>query len=346
MAVVHDISKGWLRMRLQQVAGNAVAVYPAFRKVLGLNAAAAQFLSQAVYWTERTEDGWFYKTESQWLEEIGLSAKEVRSARKALKDISLLEEVRKGVPAKMHYRVNVNLLFSYMDGSKGITSCAQKVELVVLEGGIQSSPNGTTITENTQRLRKEALSQGECEQDEQEQEADPRTPVEMTLNWKPDVRQLQVLAKCAMVDLERFTDSVIGSFVVHHSASGLLKTQGQWLAALVAWGKREKVSAEAAANRGPAIDETGVPVDQIIDLYHRACPDMPRVPVASDKALRGAIVERWNEAPEHQDGKGFWLPFFQKANSRNDVFFRGVRCRPHLEALVNRAVFREIEVSA
>jgi hypothetical protein len=64
--------------------------------------------------------------------------------------------------------------------------------------------------------------------------------------------------------------------------------------------------------------------------------------VAADKALRSMIVERWNESPDHQSGKDFWLPFFRKANNRAQVFYRGSNVVPRLEALVNRAVFREI----
>ncbi len=37
-----------------------------------------------------------------------------------------------------------------------------------------------------------------------------------------------------------------------------------------------------------------------------------------------------------------WLPFFEKANNRNQVFYRGQNVVPRLEALVSRAVFREI----
>jgi hypothetical protein len=146
-------------MQLNEVAGNAVAVYPAFRKVLGLNAAAAQFLSQAVYWTERTEDGWFYKTEAEWMDEIGLSIKEVRSSRKSLVAIDLLEEVRKGIPAKMHYRVDTNLLMDYLSGQKVITSCAPTVELVVTKGQDRLALIGTTITENTQEITQETTSE-------------------------------------------------------------------------------------------------------------------------------------------------------------------------------------------
>lgn len=90
------------------------------------------------------------------------------------------------------------------------------------------------------------------------------------------------------------------------------------------------------------VSEAGVPVDQIIDLYHRACPNLAPVSVKTDKALRAMIVERWNESPDQQSGKGFWVPFFLKANNRNQVFYRGQNIAPRLEALVSRAVFREI----
>lgn len=93
---------------------------------------------------------------------------------------------------------------------------------------------------------------------------------------------------------------------------------------------------------GASVDETGVPVDQVIALYHQICPNLPAVTVPSDKVLRSMIVERWNESPDHQSGQVFWLPFFQKANNRNQVFFRGQNVAPRLEALVSRAVFREI----
>ena len=97
---------------------------------------------------------------------------------------------------------------------------------------------------------------------------------------------------------------------------------------------------------GDSVDESIVPVDQIIALYHKVCPNLPLVTVPTDKVLRSMIVERWNESPDHQSGQNFWLGFFQKANSRNQVFFRGQNVAPRLEALVSRAVFREISEAA
>jgi phage replication O-like protein O len=100
--------------------------------------------------------------------------------------------------------------------------------------------------------------------------------------------------------------------------------------------------AKAHRKSANGVSEAGVPVDQIIDLYHRVCPNLAAVTVKTDKALRSMIVERWNESEAHQSGKGFWLPFFEKANNRSQVFYRGQNVVPRLEALVSRAVFREI----
>lgn len=94
------------------------------------------------------------------------------------------------------------------------------------------------------------------------------------------------------------------------------------------------------------VPEGTCPVDKIIDLYHQSCPNLPAVSVAGDKALRSMIVERWNESPAHQSGQNFWQPFFLKANRRSQVFYRGQNVVPRLEALVSRAVFREIAEAA
>jgi len=66
------------------------------------------FLSQAIYWSKRTTlpDKWFYKTSDQWFEETYLSRREQETVRKRLTAINILQEEKRGVPAKLHYRVN------------------------------------------------------------------------------------------------------------------------------------------------------------------------------------------------------------------------------------------------
>ncbi|MDD2056587.1 replication protein [Pseudomonas putida] len=118
------------------------------------------------------------------------------------------------------------------------------------------------------------------------------------------------------------------------------KPKKDWRRFLVNWLGRE-------FKRNPnGASEAGVPVDKIIDLYHKICPSLPAVTVKTDRVLRSMIAERWNESPDHQSGQGFWLGFFQKANNRSQVFFRGANVAPRLEALVSRAVFREIAEAA
>lgn len=86
----------------------------AFQRVfvsLGAGVTGALMLSQALYWTKRAkDDGWFYKTQSEWEEETGLTRYEQESARSKLKKIGVLEEVKKGLPCKLFYRVNLQVL--------------------------------------------------------------------------------------------------------------------------------------------------------------------------------------------------------------------------------------------
>ncbi|EBP0096454.1 HNH endonuclease [Salmonella enterica] len=85
---------------------------------LGAGISGALFLSQAVYWNARTSDpdGWFFKTQNEWEEETGLKRTEQEKARKSLVSLGILEELKKGLPAKLYYRVNENKLALALQG--------------------------------------------------------------------------------------------------------------------------------------------------------------------------------------------------------------------------------------
>lgn len=89
---------------------------------LGAGVIGAVLLSQAVYWSRRTTQpgGWFYKSQADWEEETGLKRTEQEKARKALTAIGVLEEIRKGIPAKLYFRVNEQKLISVLTGSLDI----------------------------------------------------------------------------------------------------------------------------------------------------------------------------------------------------------------------------------
>lgn len=117
------------------------------------------------------------------------------------------------------------------------------------------------------------------------------------------------------------------------------KPKKDWRRFLVNWlGREFKRNSRGAV-------ETGVPVDKIIALYHKACPNLAAVAVANDPTLRTLIVERWNESDKHQSSE-FWRMIFDRANRLNQVFFRGENAVPRLESICSRAVFRSLEEQA
>ena len=105
-----------------------IAYRPQFARLLG-SSSAALFLSQALYWqrkvgprrwwfkvrdAERNEEGCIQppsEPERQsWEWEVGLTRREYESARSELKKLGVLEERRKGCPARVHFRVDITRL--------------------------------------------------------------------------------------------------------------------------------------------------------------------------------------------------------------------------------------------
>jgi hypothetical protein len=78
---------------------------------------AGIFICNLVQWTGKQKDaaGWIYKTQDELFAETGLSRREQETARKILKDRHLLEEVKRGTPARLYYRVNLDALNDAVD---------------------------------------------------------------------------------------------------------------------------------------------------------------------------------------------------------------------------------------
>jgi hypothetical protein len=123
---------------------------------LGVGITGALMLSQAIYWSKRTQrgDGWFYKTQADWEEETGLSRYEQESARKKLRNAGFLLEDKRGIPCKTWYKIDIsaveNALTKYAENQQtgaGKTSeqCSGKPTSSAVE-------NQRTNTETTQRL--------------------------------------------------------------------------------------------------------------------------------------------------------------------------------------------------
>jgi hypothetical protein len=103
-------------MKLTKILSSPIAFHRCLAELAG-SVTSGLMLSQAVYWTGKTKDpdGWFWKTQDDWLEETMLSRKEQESARRRLREItfegeSLWCEQLRGVPAKLYYRVDMDIL--------------------------------------------------------------------------------------------------------------------------------------------------------------------------------------------------------------------------------------------
>lgn len=93
-----------------------IAYHPILAKVCG-SVTAALFLSQLAYWSDKgaSRDGWIWKTREEMEDETGLSRSEQETARKKLIALGILQEERRGVPARMWYLINWDVLTNLID---------------------------------------------------------------------------------------------------------------------------------------------------------------------------------------------------------------------------------------
>ncbi|WP_336818081.1 conserved phage C-terminal domain-containing protein [Cedecea sp. MMO-103] len=99
---------------LIQLLDRPIAYQPSFAQLragkVKAGPVAAVLLSQFVYWHNRMDGSWIYKTQAEIKRETGLSRDEQETARKRLVALGVLEEELRGVPATLHYRVNAERL--------------------------------------------------------------------------------------------------------------------------------------------------------------------------------------------------------------------------------------------
>jgi hypothetical protein len=79
---------------------------------------AALMLGQAIYWTKRTKDtdGWFWKTQAEWKDEVGISDSEQLTVRRSLRETVFWLEEKKGLPPKIYFKVDLDALSDVLCG--------------------------------------------------------------------------------------------------------------------------------------------------------------------------------------------------------------------------------------
>jgi hypothetical protein len=94
---------------LELLGSRPIAYYVAFAEISG-GVTSGVLLSQLFYWHGKGSDpaGWIYKTQADWTQETGLTRWEQETARRRLRERGIIEEKRAGVPARLHFRLDVD----------------------------------------------------------------------------------------------------------------------------------------------------------------------------------------------------------------------------------------------
>ena len=103
---------------IQALLQRPISFNRAFADIAG-GAIPGLFLSQAWYWSQRTQDaeGWFYKTQVEWEEETALIRSEQDRARLILKRLGIMREKLRGQPARLWYSIDYGMLQTRLQDS-------------------------------------------------------------------------------------------------------------------------------------------------------------------------------------------------------------------------------------
>ena len=138
------------RIVMNLLADRPIAYHPDIARVSG-GAKAGIFLSQLLYWSDKgkRDDGYIWKTQEDWENETALTRREQETARRILKSKGLLDEKLRGVPAKLYYKINTDVLYAMLENLYVQTSMYESAILDDTEAPNSDAQKCQTITEST-----------------------------------------------------------------------------------------------------------------------------------------------------------------------------------------------------
>lgn len=141
------MEKEIIKILLTEFNEKPIAYHRIYSKITG-RAITGLILSQLVYWAATKNWGENYKTDEELAEEVGASIKEVRNAKKKLKEFYFIKIEVRGIPARTYYTIDPIKLAEVVKlvCPKGINLISQKGQTSLAERDKHS------ITETTQRL--------------------------------------------------------------------------------------------------------------------------------------------------------------------------------------------------
>ena len=108
MAGQYDILRGLLSDR-------PIAFHPQMARLFGgIN--EALLFQQLAYWSDKGSDPeWIYKTQKDIQDEITLTRTQQENARRKLRGLGVIEEDKRGVPAKLYFRVIWDRMYELLE---------------------------------------------------------------------------------------------------------------------------------------------------------------------------------------------------------------------------------------
>jgi hypothetical protein len=145
----------------QLLSDRPIAFHPALARVLGgIN--EALLFQQIAYWSDKGSDPeWIYKTQADIEEETTLARTQQENARRKLRSLGVLEEQKRGVPARLYYRVNWEAIFALLDAAQDAGNLQPRMRGSRTQDREEPAPlaagNLRSISESTQRALPERL---------------------------------------------------------------------------------------------------------------------------------------------------------------------------------------------
>ena len=120
----------------------------------------AAFLNQLIFWSDKTrrKDGYFYKTYTEWNEELLLSEYQVRRSAKILKEEGFIDTKLKranGSPT-LHYKVNMDKLSESILKklkNRNLTNLSNDSEVSSVSLTVDDTVDEQTVDSNTSRSK-------------------------------------------------------------------------------------------------------------------------------------------------------------------------------------------------
>jgi len=104
--------KSYNKVILEVLGTKPIAFNPVLAK-LAKSTTAGLFMSQLLYWWDKgKEEGWIFKTIEEINRETYLNRSEQDRAIKAWKSLGILEVKLIGLPAKRHFKINIETLIA------------------------------------------------------------------------------------------------------------------------------------------------------------------------------------------------------------------------------------------